>query len=52
MCQRLGGDGGKLWDLQIFVEFWRQSQRFNGKLAAIIQRRKGRGFIGGCPPHL
>jgi len=38
--------------MQIFVEFWRQSQRFNGQLVAIIQSGQWRGFIGGNPPHL
>ena len=38
--------------MQIFGQFWRQSQRFNGHLVANIRRKQGRGFIRGCPPHL
>jgi len=38
--------------MQIIDEFWGQSQRSSGKMAAITRSGQSRGLIGWNPPHL
>jgi len=38
--------------MHIIDEFWGQSQRSSGKMAAITRSGQRRGLIGGNSPHL